>query len=134
MCIRDSGNINGGAQIFVNWFGLPLWLAQVIYYVIAGKMCIRDRGIPVDFFEEHREEVVEVSIYDYDEERTRKTLFEEAKEMCRDEVKAEVLSLIHILKATDSMVVYHITILMMAGISMLSQYLVQLVQLQLKIV
>ena len=34
--IGVSGNINGGAQIFVNWFGLPLWLAQVIYYVIAG--------------------------------------------------------------------------------------------------
>ena len=51
--------------------------------------CIEE-GILVDFFEEHREEVVEVSIYDYDEEKTRKTLFEEAKEMCRDEVKAEV--------------------------------------------
>ena len=51
--------------------------------------CIAE-GILVDFFEEHREEVVEVSIYDYDEEKTRKTLFEEAKEMCRDEVKAEV--------------------------------------------
>ena len=31
-----SGNINGGAQIFVNWFGLPLWAAQLVYYVIAG--------------------------------------------------------------------------------------------------
>ena len=34
--IGVSGNINGGAQIFENWFGLPLWLAQVTYYVIAG--------------------------------------------------------------------------------------------------
>ena len=34
--IGVSGNINGGAQIFVNWFGLPLWAAQIIYYVIAG--------------------------------------------------------------------------------------------------
>ena len=34
--IGVSGNINGGAQIFVNWFGLPLWVAQIIYYVIAG--------------------------------------------------------------------------------------------------
>ena len=42
--------------------------------------CIEE-GILVDFFEEHREEVVEVSIYDYDEEKTRKTLFEEAKEL-----------------------------------------------------
>ena len=28
--IGVSGNINGGAQIFVNWFGLPLWAAQII--------------------------------------------------------------------------------------------------------
>ena len=55
----------------------------------AMDECI-DEDILVDFFEKHREEVVEVSIYDYDEEKTRKTLFEEAKEMCRDEVKAEV--------------------------------------------
>ena len=33
-----SGNINGGAQIFVNWFGLPLWAAQLIYYLIAGSI------------------------------------------------------------------------------------------------
>ena len=31
-----SGNINGGAQIFVNWFGMPLWAAQIAYYGIAG--------------------------------------------------------------------------------------------------
>lgn len=34
--IGVSGNINGGAQIFVNWFGIPLWIAQLIYYLIAG--------------------------------------------------------------------------------------------------
>ena len=33
-----SGNINGGAQIFVNWFGFPLWAAQLIYYLIAGSV------------------------------------------------------------------------------------------------
>ena len=33
-----SGSINGGAQIFVNWFGLPLWAAQLIYYLIAGSV------------------------------------------------------------------------------------------------
>ena len=33
-----SGNINGGAQIFVNWFGLPLWAAQLIFYLIAGSV------------------------------------------------------------------------------------------------
>lgn len=33
-----SGNINGGAQIFVNWFGLPLWAAQLVYYLIAGSV------------------------------------------------------------------------------------------------
>lgn len=31
-----SGNINGGAQIFTNWFGMPMWAAQLVYYVIAG--------------------------------------------------------------------------------------------------
>ena len=31
-----SGNINGGAQIFVNWFNMPLPAAQVLYYLLAG--------------------------------------------------------------------------------------------------
>lgn len=33
-----SGNINGGAQIFVNWFDLPLPAAQVLYYLLAGSV------------------------------------------------------------------------------------------------
>lgn len=33
-----SGNINGGAQIFVNWFDIPLVVAQLIYYVLAGTV------------------------------------------------------------------------------------------------
>ena len=41
--------------------------------------CIEE-NILVDFFEKHREEVVEVSIYDYDEEKVRKTLTDEARE------------------------------------------------------
>ena len=36
--IGVSGNINGGAQIFTNWFGMPLWAAQILYYVIAGSV------------------------------------------------------------------------------------------------
>ena len=60
----------------------------------AMNECI-DEDILVDFFEQHREEVVEVSIYDYDEEDVRRTLFEEAKEMAKEElkevVKAEVM-------------------------------------------
>mgnify|MGYP000059895017 CR=1 FL=1 len=39
-----------------------------------------EENILVDFFEKHREEVVEVSIYDYDEEKVRKTLADEARE------------------------------------------------------
>ena len=39
-----------------------------------------EENILVDFFEKHREEVVEVSIYDYDEEKVRKTLVDEAVE------------------------------------------------------
>lgn len=31
-----SGNINGGAQIFVNWFHLPMMIAQLCYYTIAA--------------------------------------------------------------------------------------------------
>lgn len=31
-----SGNINGGAQIFVTWFSLPLQATQILYYVLAG--------------------------------------------------------------------------------------------------
>ena len=45
----------------------------------AMNECI-DEDILVDFFEQHREEVVEVSIYDYDEEKLRKTLADEARE------------------------------------------------------
>ena len=41
--------------------------------------CVEE-NILVDFFEKHREEVVEVSIYDYDEEKVRKTLADEARE------------------------------------------------------
>ena len=26
--IGVSGNINGGAQIFVNWFHMPLWVLE----------------------------------------------------------------------------------------------------------
>lgn len=33
-----SGNINGGAQIFTNWFGMPVWAAQLVYYLIAGSV------------------------------------------------------------------------------------------------
>ena len=48
----------------------------------AMDECIEE-DILVDFFEQHREEVVEVSIYDYDEEKVRKTLVEEAVEEAR---------------------------------------------------
>lgn len=41
--------------------------------------CIEE-NILVDFFKEHREEIVEVSIYDYEEEKVRKTLADEARE------------------------------------------------------
>ena len=36
--IGVSGNINGGARIFTNWFGLLMWAAQLVYYVIAGSV------------------------------------------------------------------------------------------------
>ena len=69
-------------------FELPVDKPDIRTAVIkAIDECIEE-GILVDFFEEHREEVVEVSIYDYDEEKTRKTLFEEAKE-CSCTVKKQ---------------------------------------------
>ena len=99
-------NINGDADILKKCKTLHDYMTfvnKVRYKTDIDKLDIRtavikaideciEEGILVDFFEEHREEVVEVSIYDYDEEKTRKTLFEEAKEMCRDEVKAEVMA------------------------------------------
>ena len=97
-------NINGNADILKKCKTLHDYMTfvnKVRHKIDVDKLDIRtavinaideciEEGILVDFFEEHREEVVEVSIYDYDEEKTRKTLFEEAKEMCRDEVEAEV--------------------------------------------
>ena len=97
-------NINGNADILKRCKTLHDYMTfvnKVRHKTDVDKLGIRtavinaideciEEGILVDFFEEHREEVVEVSIYDYDEEKTRKTLFEEAKEMCRDEVEAEV--------------------------------------------
>lgn len=97
-------NINGNADILKRCKTLhdyKTFVNKVRHKTDVDKLDIRtavinaideciEEGILVDFFEEHREEVVEVSIYDYDEEKTRKTLFEEAKEMCRDEVEAEV--------------------------------------------
>lgn len=50
---------------------------QAVLEVIDECM---EENILVDFFEKHREEVVEVSIYDYDEEKVRKTLADEARE------------------------------------------------------
>ena len=99
-------NINGDADILKRCKTLHNYMTfvnKVRHKTDVDKLDIRtavikaideciEEGILVDFFEEHREEVVEVSIYDYDEEKTRKTLFEEAKEMCRDEVKAEVMA------------------------------------------
>lgn len=40
-----SGNINGGAQIFTSWFDMPLWAAQLLYYVLAG--CVVFMGMKV---------------------------------------------------------------------------------------
>ena len=50
-----------------------------------------EENILVDFFEKHREEVVEVSIYDYDEEKVRKTLADEA---CEEGEQLKVVLLI----------------------------------------
>ena len=51
--------------------------------------CI-DEDILVDFFEQHREEVVDVSIYDYDEEEVRRVLAEEYAQEYAQKVAKEV--------------------------------------------
>ena len=55
----------------------------------AVDECI-DEDILVDFFEKHREEVVEVSIYDYDEEEVRRVLAEEYAQEYAQKVAKEV--------------------------------------------
>ena len=55
----------------------------------AMDECI-DEDILVDFFEQHREEVVEVSIYDYDEEEVRRVLAEEYAQEVAQKVAKEV--------------------------------------------
>ena len=55
----------------------------------AMNECI-DEDILVDFFEKHREEVVEVSIYDYDEEEVRRVLAEEYAQEYAQKVAKEV--------------------------------------------
>ena len=60
----------------------------------AMDECIEE-NILVDFFEQHREEVVEVSIYDYDEEKVRKTLVDEAvEEAIRENRQLNMINLI----------------------------------------
>ena len=54
----------------------------------AMDECMKD-DILVDFFEEHRAEVIEVSIYDYDEEKVRKILAEEGRQEGREEGRQE---------------------------------------------
>ena len=68
----------------------------------AMNECI-DEDILVDFFEQHREEVVEVSIYDYDEEAVRKILAQEyaqeaaKKAFSEGEQSGEQLSVINLI-------------------------------------
>ena len=60
-----------------------------------------EENILVDFFEKHREEVVEVSIYDYDEEKVRKTLADEAREEGR--LEGEIIHIIKKVKKSKSL-------------------------------
>ena len=84
-------NINGNADILKRCKTLHDYMTfvnKVRHKTDVDKLDIRtavinaideciEEGILVDFFEEHREEVVEVSIYDYDEEEVRRVLAEE---------------------------------------------------------
>ena len=55
----------------------------------AMNECI-DEDILVDFFEQHREEVVEVSIYDYDEEEVRMVVARDMAEEMAEEMAVEL--------------------------------------------
>ena len=64
-----------------------------------------EENILVDFFEKHREEVVEVSIYDYDEEKVRKTLADEAREegVAEGRLEGEIIHIIKKVKKSKSL-------------------------------
>ena len=64
-----------------------------------------EENILVDFFEKHREEVVEVSIYDYDEEKVRKTLADEAREegVAEGETLTKIIQIIKKVKKSKSL-------------------------------
>lgn len=90
----DVIDINGDAEILnkcTSLRGYMTFVEKVRHKTDVEKLDVKeavteamdeciDEDILVDFFEEHREEVVEVSIYDYDEEKVRKTLADEARE------------------------------------------------------
>ena len=87
-------DINGDAEILNKCKSLRDYMAfveKVRKNTDVKKMNVREaviqaidecieENILVDFFKEHREEIVEVSIYDYEEEKVRKTLADEARE------------------------------------------------------
>ena len=87
-------NINGNAEILNKCKSLRDYMTfveKVRKKTDDEKMNVREaviqaidecieENILVDFFKEHREEIVEVSIYDYEEEKVRKTLADEARE------------------------------------------------------
>ena len=90
----DVIDINGDAEILnkcTSLRGYMTFVEKVRHKTDVEKLDVKeavteamdeciDEDILVDFFEEHREEGVEVSIYDYDEEKVRKTLADEARE------------------------------------------------------
>lgn len=90
----DVIDINGDAEILnkcTSLRGYMTFVEKVRHKTDVEKLDVKeavteamdeciDEDILVDFFEAHREEVVEVSIYDYDEEKVRKTLADEARE------------------------------------------------------
>ena len=97
-------NINGNADILKRCKTLHDYMTfvnKVRHKTDVDKLDIRtavikaideciEEGILVDFFEEHREEVVEVSIYDEVKAEVRKELEGEVKAKVRKELEGEV--------------------------------------------
>ena len=84
-------NINGDADILNKCKTLRDYMTFDVKTAVTEAIdeCVEE-NILVDFFEKHREEVVEVSIYDYDEEEVRMVVARDMAEEIAEEMAVEL--------------------------------------------
>ncbi len=115
----DVININGDAEILNKCKSLRDYMTfveKVRNKTDVKKMDVKEavteaidecieENILVDFFQEHREEIVEVSIYDYEEDKVRKTLADEAREegVAEGEILNKITMIIKKVKKSKSL-------------------------------